>query len=207
MNKKHTAFTTAELMIALALIGLVATFATPKIYRSLLNSQERSAFREVVSVLEQLYYQGASQGIKGAALNQFVMQHINASKTCMNTVADGCFYIGNSQYGGIVEDSGSMAGFEMPSGAVVNSINLTTTNAYDEIVIDINGSNGVSAYSGGSYSSKIVDRIVLNVCLDVGCNSLAVQAHQRLSREVIGLLEPCSIGDQVNRYNELMGNS
>jgi type II secretory pathway pseudopilin PulG len=207
MPRRTQAFTTAELMIALALIGLVSTFAVPKIYRSLLYSQERSALRETVSVLKQLYYQGASQGIKGAALNKFVMNHISASKTCMNTVDDGCFYIGDGQYGGIVENSGTMGGFEMPSGAVVNSINLNTTNPRDEIVIDINGSNGMSAYSGGSYSSHVVDRIVLNVCLDVGCNSLAVQAHERLSRETIGLMEPYGIGDQINRYNELMGNT
>ena len=205
MKKLKRAYTTAELMIALVLVGLVATFGTPKVYRSFISAQERSAFREVVSVLEQLYYQGASQGIRGAALNQFVMKHISASKTCMNTVADGCFYIGDGQYTGLVENSGAMGGFEMPSGAIVNSINLTTTNPRDEIVIDINGASGKSAYSGGTYSSGIVDRIVLNVCLDVGCASNAVQAHERLSREVIGLMEPYAIIEQTNRYKELMG--
>jgi prepilin-type N-terminal cleavage/methylation domain-containing protein len=56
MQNPRNGFTLAELLIALALLGVVAAFAVPKIMQATESKQASSKIREAVSVLEQSFY-------------------------------------------------------------------------------------------------------------------------------------------------------
>jgi Tfp pilus assembly protein FimT len=216
MNRLLRAFTTSELLIALVITGLLASFATPKIYQNFQEIDERTSFREIVSVMQRLYYEGASKGYRGGKLNRYVMDHVHAAKVCTNVTAQGCTFMGNNQWGGYgIEDSGNLAGFDMHSGAFVNGINLNPTDPRDEFVIDINGgdeggydtitADGNPSVIDPAKSSRLMDRLVMYVCLDQGCANPAISSDLRNSRELIGLVEVRNNPAQKYRFDELMG--
>ena len=52
---KQTGFTLAELLIALAILGVIATFTIPKVLQSQQNSQWKSSAKEAVAMLSGAY--------------------------------------------------------------------------------------------------------------------------------------------------------
>jgi len=75
---KHAkGFTLAELLIALAILGVIATFTIPKIITSQANSRYNAATKEILSTVAAAYQQyisvnGASGSIGMAALTQYM---------------------------------------------------------------------------------------------------------------------------------------
>lgn len=53
---RHSGFTLAELLIALAILGIIATFTIPKILSSQQNGQFNSAAKEAIAAVSEAYY-------------------------------------------------------------------------------------------------------------------------------------------------------
>ncbi len=76
-------FTLAELLIALALLGVIAAFTIPKIFNAAGNNRTVATLRETVSTLEQSYSDLRTQGIVPTAGTLFaaILPQINATSS------------------------------------------------------------------------------------------------------------------------------
>ena len=89
-------FTLAELLIALAILGMIATFTIPKILNSQQNGQKKAAAKEVASMLSGAYSayqlaQPASTGLKTKDLTPY-MNYVRletANQLIDGTVTEG----------------------------------------------------------------------------------------------------------------------
>jgi len=124
---KHSkGFTLAELLIALAILGVIATFTIPKIITSQANSKNNAVTKEIVATVSAAYQQyiqanGASGSIGMAALTQYM----NYVKTDSTTTIDAAYNCGGSGKACLVFHSGAYL-FYNP-GSYFNGTN--TTNA------------------------------------------------------------------------------
>ncbi len=66
---RQLGFTLAELLIALAILGVIATFTIPKLLSSQQNSQKVAAAKEVAAMIGGAYQQAASAGALSASFN------------------------------------------------------------------------------------------------------------------------------------------
>jgi prepilin-type N-terminal cleavage/methylation domain-containing protein len=62
-RKRFKGFTLAELLIALAILGVIATFTIPKIITGSQNGQKLAAAKEVASMISGAYQQAQAAGI------------------------------------------------------------------------------------------------------------------------------------------------
>jgi prepilin-type N-terminal cleavage/methylation domain-containing protein len=75
--KSNSGFTLAELLIALAILGVIATFTIPKIIGSASNGQNTAIAKEAASMISGAYStytltNGAATGIGASALTQYM---------------------------------------------------------------------------------------------------------------------------------------
>lgn len=145
-------FTLAELLLALLILGVIATFTIPKVLTAQHDSQKKAVFRETISALYQVYYQGilenAFSGMSVApAPSSVIVQtwlnsKINAIKICPTDAdGEGCF---TQPYDGgpLVDDQG---GFLLASKAnIVHGGSLCygacqTAGGISILMIDYNG--------------------------------------------------------------------
>jgi prepilin-type N-terminal cleavage/methylation domain-containing protein len=102
------AFTLAELLISLALLGVIATFTIPKILGSSQSQRYPDILKEDYTLLYNLLYDFHLSGESN--IEQYVWNHINAVKLCKtNSLLEGCFapYIGYDTLPGVILPNGS----------------------------------------------------------------------------------------------------
>lgn len=86
------AFTLAEVLIALVLLGVVAAFTIPKVLQNSNNQKRNAVIKETVGAFNQLSYQGVLTGeLKRSNCNQYFVQKLNVLKDCVNTADTSCF--------------------------------------------------------------------------------------------------------------------
>ncbi len=133
-------FTLAELLMALAIFGVIATFTIPKILTSTTNAQEVATFKEVNSTLQELLYEGRRDGsITNAATYQsYILNHINATLICnSNSSTQGCW---DTAIQGTPGADTSKPGFILANGARIIGIeNALNADGSDGAWIDWNG--------------------------------------------------------------------
>lgn len=140
-------FTLAELLIALLILGVVATFTIPKILQSNANSQRKAVFRETLATLADMTHQRA-QGDQNfasiAEVKTWFSQNLNYVKRCpANPTAEGCW---SAAVGG---NAGNADGYLLHNGAFISSINgggLGTGFDRETILVDWNGLNPPNTY-------------------------------------------------------------
>lgn len=78
----HSGFSLTEVLIVLALIGILATMAIPKVLQSSSNDANRAKLRQTVSTLEQSYYdlRNKNKVVLGASLFDSVVTNLNFEK-------------------------------------------------------------------------------------------------------------------------------
>lgn len=131
-------FTLAELLISLAILGIIATFTIPKVLNSQADSQRVSVFKECYSVLSEVLYNSRLYNADlstDTAVKNYFTSSINAVKLCPNDqLAEGCCTASmaycNAGEGAVV----------MHNGAIIYSINLETNKISP--IIDWNGEEG-----------------------------------------------------------------
>lgn len=64
MRKKssRSAFTLSELLISLAILGLIATFTIPKVLVAVSDQKQQAALKESISALNSVLYEGVTSG-------------------------------------------------------------------------------------------------------------------------------------------------
>ena len=164
-------FTLAELLVALSVLGVMATFTIPKMLQNQENSKRKAIYRESIAAFHEAMYDGILNRTltRQVAVVNFFGQRLSTVKTCLtNAQTQGCFpqdYLPDNEEteGGVLLTSGmSIAGLDK----VAN-----TTNGYTGIIMDWNGPNGPNLEGE--------DQLRLTICFDSTASGFSV----RCSRE------------------------
>jgi len=143
-------FTLAELLVALMILGIIATFTIPKILYSSQQQKKIATFKEVISTVSDLAYMA---NLKGDTT--YLTSNINAIKVCSsNAVTQGCW----TQTDDVGAGESTEPGYILHNGATVAGFN-TFTGA-NGIIVDWNGPDGPNTRGD--------DQIYLWVCYDQG---------------------------------------
>lgn len=139
--QRNSGFTLAELLIALAILGVIATFTIPKVLTSQNDSKRTAVMKEAVATLNNVLQQGLLEGgVTDSNLGTYYLNHLNAIKICdTNAKTQGCWsnvattFAGQEATPGVVLANGAfICGFDDASSG---------TGA-DTIAIDWNGADG-----------------------------------------------------------------
>jgi prepilin-type N-terminal cleavage/methylation domain-containing protein len=89
-NFWRRAFTLSELLIAVAILGLIATFTIPKVLVSVRNTQDKAIAKETVATIHSVLFEGWQNGsINANTLDSDVLtvlqQKLNATSYCTST--------------------------------------------------------------------------------------------------------------------------
>ena len=79
---RNKAFTLSELLIALAILGLIAAFTIPKVLHSTNDTVRSSIFKEILAVVERVGYEAYSLGEANYNRFDWYNEHIAAVKVC-----------------------------------------------------------------------------------------------------------------------------
>src|ERR1051325_8786269 len=93
MNRALKAFTLAELLIALAILGVIATFTIPKVLQAMQDNQRKAVFKEVIASLSGINYEGwTTKQLTPSTAQNFILSRVNAVKICnTNAQTEGCW--------------------------------------------------------------------------------------------------------------------
>ena len=108
------AFTLTELLVSMAVLGLIATLTLPHMFMSADRAKKRAVFKEAYQALAQATHAAAMDGVTDS---RGIVPYFNAQKVCLNnSVEEGCttntIFPGQAQQQGVVLHSGvSIFGF------------------------------------------------------------------------------------------------
>lgn len=140
-------FTLAELLISLAVLGVIATFAIPKVLDSQQDQKREAVMKETYAAMAEIYYLGGLTGEKivGVDLSSYTLSKLNIIRSCPNnSLTEGCWTHAAdlNGSGGACADKRINAGFTLANGATVAGF----SDAFDDgafwIQIDWNGPEG-----------------------------------------------------------------
>src|SRR5690606_28880505 len=98
MRGGRNGFTLAEVLIALALLGVVAAFAIPKVLEAQVDHQKKLIWKETLATLEDLFYTANLNEEAGhGSFNAYLTRHLNFvnSAPCVRDVRFTCFQLPN----------------------------------------------------------------------------------------------------------------
>lgn len=157
MQIAKNAFTLAELLIALAILGVIATFTIPKVLNSQVDTKRKAILREIVASVNEAGYQGYIKGeILSGYNGSYIMEHLNAVKLCANAQTDGCF----SQNATEAAWERAEPGMILHNGASVAGLN-DNVGVQNGVIIDWNGPE-LPNQAGE-------DQMFLEFCYSAGC--------------------------------------
>src|SRR5688572_255419 len=86
-------FTLAELLIALGILGVIATFTIPKVLQNQQSSEKKAVFRETIAALSDITYTGNISGeLTRDNISTFIFQKMNAVTICpADASTQGCW--------------------------------------------------------------------------------------------------------------------
>lgn len=138
LKKAKKGFTLAEMLIALALIGIIAAMLIPKILQSSGQRTDVAKARNLMSLVERAYYESA-QDPEGPSQNQsfynFIKPRVNGTATAAGAAAGDC------------PATDSAGGFTFADGTAVAFYETGTpdnvkTAGEVEICFDLKANNG-----------------------------------------------------------------
>jgi len=136
-SRSQRGFTLAELLLALVILGVIATFTIPKVLQSRQDSQRDAVLKETFSAISSAAYTGVINGtLTQSGYITYFKQNINTVKTCNDAAADGC-WPGSSTAG---SNTSTADGLVLHNGTMVTDME-TNTNA-DVVWLDWNGPAG-----------------------------------------------------------------
>lgn len=94
MRYAISGFTLSELLVAIAVLGIVAIFAIPKLIQGSMDSKRVTTFKETISIVERILYEGKLSGelVDNGNVREYFLSRINAAKTCWNnSYTEGCW--------------------------------------------------------------------------------------------------------------------
>ena len=89
------AFSLAELVAALAIVGVVAALTVPSVLTGVKREQNKTKLKNAMTLIENVAYQGLSNGeVDGydpMSVVTYIMDHVDARKKCyIASVSEGC---------------------------------------------------------------------------------------------------------------------
>jgi prepilin-type N-terminal cleavage/methylation domain-containing protein len=135
---KRAGFTLSELLVALLVLGVIATFTIGKITQSSTNASKMTVIKEAISSLNAITYQGMllNPSLENVHYT-YLSNHLNFIKTCpSNSNTQGCWPSpATCPHNG--------PGFVLPNSAMINGTgNDVTADGDDSFCLDWNGSEG-----------------------------------------------------------------
>lgn len=166
-------FTLSELLIALAILGLIATFTIPKVLQNVETQSNRAKFKEAIGVINDLLMQGINSGAitSTRADGTYFLNRLQTTKVCAsNSQSQGCSPA--SQIGGQYEYD--EPGVILHNGVMIVGLN-NSSSSDNGFIIDANGSTGPNE------AGK--DQLYLNLCSDPNvCDPAATETPSSLGR-------------------------
>lgn len=165
---KSSAFTLAEVLITLGIIGVVAGMTIPTLMQNIQDTQYKVAWKKAFSEISQAYtliktdnggdFSGQCTTIDydDVCLQNLFVQKLNVLKTCTNAVSDGCapsnsvYANGATNYNPVVGDINrnwpavvTNSGFiiKFRSDTISNCSTSNSVRSCGWIQVDINGFN------------------------------------------------------------------
>jgi prepilin-type N-terminal cleavage/methylation domain-containing protein len=141
LRRYYSGFTLAELLIALAILGVIATFTIPKLLQSQQNQQKQAVLKETISIVSNLAYTYCRDDIKstGISIYDYYTRNVSGIKLCpTDGIAEGC--IATNSYG----TEGIEGALTLANGASIGGLNLTPYLGAEGIIVDWNGLNGTN---------------------------------------------------------------
>jgi prepilin-type N-terminal cleavage/methylation domain-containing protein len=170
---KRKAFTLAELLISMAILGVIATFTIPKMLNQNDTQSRKAVMKEVVGMLSSqlneflLTHDAASVTNDNPSFSylfyDYLKNHINYSKLCpTDSVSEGCWNTA-------IQGPTSYAGLVLPNGAVLSYLMWIPWGAggtpYIYVLVDWNGVKGPNKIQ--EWSPTVIpeqDQFMLALC-------------------------------------------
>jgi hypothetical protein len=134
----------AELLIALGILAVIATFSIPKILMSQQTSKKKAVLRETISALNEAFVPACLAGeITEGTFGTYMRSHLNAVKICTtNSMSQGCWYgtdlVGQSATPGVI----------MHNGAVIAGLdNDVSGGGTDTLMVDWDGPGSTNLHA------------------------------------------------------------
>jgi prepilin-type N-terminal cleavage/methylation domain-containing protein len=165
MARSHnlTGFTLAELLIALAIIGVITTFTIPKVLQSQADQQKKTVLRETISALSEILTSATRQGdYESPKSGNYFLGKLNALKICnTDASAQGCW---NNAVQGANGESAER-GVILHNGATIAGFNDTGGSYNNGVMIDWNGVKPPNTVGD--------DQLLVILCFDQsGCSNI-----------------------------------
>lgn len=154
-------FTLAELLISLAILGVIATFTIPKVISAQQNQQKTAVLKETIAAISGVLMQGLQTGQLDPASNTdtYFLSNLNAVKLCStNSETEGCWDVA-TQGSRMERDE---PGLIMHNGATVVGFN-DSGNPSNGVMIDWNGTAGPNLQGD--------DQLHIAYCVTDSCSS------------------------------------
>lgn len=146
----------AELLIALAILGVIATFTIPKILSSQNDAKRFAIFKETIAALNDAFHNGCVEGaISETNFGTYMIQHLNARKICStNSQSEGCWEPSVN-----FASQANLPGAVLNNGAFIAGLDDSSSGTgSDLIIIDWNGLDGPNTEGN--------DQIALSAVID-----------------------------------------
>lgn len=177
-------FTLAELLVSLAVLGLLATFAVPKVLQTVSEQQQKAVLREVVATLSAVTFKAIQNN---GASREFFRENLQYQRLCANHPNEEGCWAGNS-----AGDATNKDGYLLHNGATLTSFN----GVLESVAVDLNGTTGPNIFG--------VDQIWLWLCLSPAGCATDIGGTGFKGQGAVGPL--ASTPSSVNRYQALMRN-
>lgn len=156
LKRSAFGFTLAELLISLAILGVIATFTIPKVLNSQQSAERIAVFKETIAALNEAMYMGLLEGaIDDDTIGSYFQDHLNVVKICdSNAQTQGCWDPGSDPGG-----QATAPGIVLHNGAVVAGLDdWSNGSGADTIILDWNGLESPNEHGK--------DQIILRAFLD-----------------------------------------
>jgi prepilin-type N-terminal cleavage/methylation domain-containing protein len=146
-RQRRFGFTLSELLIALAILGVIASLAIPSVIKNIDEAQNEAKFKEAIALLEQIGNEAYMEGVYGRVRWHYFIDRANVIKACSNNgLTEGC----TANIAANSGDEAKQRAFVLANGVVVGGIDSAT--GYNQFFegeswfIDINGTEGPNTY-------------------------------------------------------------
>jgi len=195
MTQTIRGFTLSELLVSLAVLGLISALTLPKIFTNVENLKKKAVFKETFMVLQKMYTTNYSNG--GTYIRAAQLGTINATRICGGISADDMVCETRTIEG--EETDLNNQGFILPSGAHVWAFDPDRFSM-DTLAIDWNGHAGNNTIGD--------DIMIVNACIDpevwVGPGHSCASCAHFMRNPIPGGIEPFG-AVSVAMFDTMMG--